>query len=73
MGGRKSFIFTFVFVLFNVGFVRGYIDPGTGGMIIGNLWSWISAVAGAVVSFLIIYFFKPLKKKIKKVFGKNEN
>ena len=39
-----------------------YIDPGTGGLVIGSLWSIISAALLIIVTFLITYFVRPLKR-----------
>ena len=43
--------------------VYGYIDPGTGGMIIGSIWPAIVALLAAAAAFFIGYF-----KRIKKWF-----
>jgi len=49
-----------------------YIDPGTGGMIIGSIWPFIVAVFAAIGGFFL-KFFRPIKtgvastwKKIRK-------
>ena len=39
-----------------------YIDPGTGGMIAGSLWSFITATLVAIAGFIPAYFIRPLKK-----------
>ena len=44
-----------------------YIDPGTGGMIIGSLWGMISYVAALIAAFIAAYFLRPLKKFLKKL------
>ncbi|MBU4503005.1 MAG: hypothetical protein KKA79_10505 [Nanoarchaeota archaeon] len=43
---------------------RGYIDPGTGGMVIGSIWPVILAIFGAIVAFFIKWFYKPIKNMI---------
>ncbi|AJF61838.1 TPA: hypothetical protein HA239_02040 [Candidatus Woesearchaeota archaeon] len=42
-----------------------YIDPGTGGIIIGSFWQTIVAVLGAVIAFLIINPVKNIIKRLK--------
>ena len=39
-----------------------YVDPGTGGMIVGSIWPFILAVLAAIGGFFLKYFFKPIKK-----------
>jgi hypothetical protein len=41
---------------------RGYIDPGTTGVIIGGaIWPFIVAVLAAVGGFLVKVFWNPIK------------
>lgn len=50
-------------VLINTKNVFAYIDPGTGGMIIGNsLWPFIIGIFALIGGFFLKYFFKPIKK-----------
>ena len=46
--------------------VSAYIDPGTGGMIVGSAWPFIIAVLAAIGGFFLKYFFKPIKKTFLK-------
>ena len=42
---------------------KGYIDPGTGGMIIGGaIWPFIVAVFAAIGGFFVKFFWKPIKR-----------
>jgi len=47
--------------------VSAYIDPGTGGMIIGSVWPFILAILAATGGFFFRYFFKPIKKTFLKL------
>lgn len=40
---------------------RGYIDPGTGGMIVGSIWPLILAVLATIGGFFVKRFYKPIK------------
>lgn len=46
--------------------VLAYIDPGTGGMVIGSAWPMILAILGAIGGFFIKIFYKPIKNKLLK-------
>lgn len=39
-----------------------YIDPGTGGMIIGSLWLVIAGIFAIIFGFIVKYFSQPIKK-----------
>jgi len=39
-----------------------YVDPGTGGMIVGSAWPFILGILAAICGFFLRYFFKPIKK-----------
>jgi hypothetical protein len=41
---------------------KGYIDPGTGGMILGSVWPFILLALGAVAAFFLKIFYNPLKR-----------
>ncbi len=41
---------------------KAYIDPGTGAMILSQLWIILVTVFGTAVAFLVKYFWKPIKK-----------
>ncbi len=47
--------------------VSAYIDPGTGGMIVGSAWPFILGILAAVGGFFLRYFFKPIKKTFLKL------
>ena len=49
--------------------VYGYIDPGTGGMVLGSLGSLIAVVFAIIGGFLAKFFIHPIKKTISKVVG----
>lgn len=38
-----------------------YIDPGTGGMVVGSLWPMILAILAVIGSFFVKIFYKPIK------------
>jgi hypothetical protein len=63
-----------IFLVVMIGYmetVLAYIDPGTGGMIIGGgLWPFILAVIVVISGFVIKFFFKPIKKGVLVVWGK---
>ena len=44
-----------------------YIDPSTGGMVVGSLWGIITAVLAAISVFFLSNFIRPLKKFISKL------
>ena len=44
-----------------------YVDPGTGGMIVGSIWPFILAILAAIGGFFLRYFFKPIKKTFLKL------
>jgi hypothetical protein len=68
---KKLKLYVFI-MLFNMFFSNAYIDPGSGGMIIGSLWSTIVGFFGLIIGFLGIYFFKPIKKFFKNVFKRKQ-
>jgi len=43
---------------------KGYIDPGTGGMVIGSVWPLMLAILVAIGGFFGKWFYKPLKNTI---------
>jgi len=47
--------------------VSAYVDPGTGGMIIGSIWPFILGILAAIGGFFLKYFFKPIKKTFLKL------
>ncbi len=57
--------------LIEINAVLAYIDPGTGGMIIGGgVWPFIVAMFAAIAGFSLKYFFKPIKRGVKSVWGR---
>ena len=48
-----------VFILSGQGYA--YIDPGTGGMIVGSIWPIILAFFAAIGAFLVKVFWRPVK------------
>ena len=66
----KKAISSFFVCMFCAASVAGYIDPGTGGMIVGSVWSSIWALFTGALGFIIITFWKPLIKTFKRLFRK---
>lgn len=67
---KKLFLMLFIFVFWFFILIKSsiaYINPGTGGIIIGSLWPLIVALFTALVAFLIKYFWKPIKKHLKRL------
>jgi len=58
---QKSFLLISVILLFSMK-ASAYIDPGTGGMIVGSIWPYILLVLSLIGGFFIKYFFKPIKR-----------
>ena len=65
---RKQITLIIFILLLNT--TKAYIDPGTGGMILNSIGSWVIGILSAIFGFIILYFFRPLKNKIKKLFKK---
>ncbi len=49
-----------------------YLDPGTGGAIIGSLWPLIVVFFATVGAFLTKRFWNPIKNTFSNIFGKND-
>jgi hypothetical protein len=47
--------------------VYGYIDPGTGSMILGSLWSYIAVLLAIVGGIIGRFFIGPIKKVLSKL------
>ncbi len=45
---------------------KGYIDPGTGGMLVGSIWPMILTVLAAIGGFFAKWFYKPVKNWLLK-------
>ena len=71
---KKTIIPVLVFVLVILAYMEealAYIDPGTGGMIIGgSIWPFILAVFAAIGGFFLKCFFKPIKKGVSFIWKK---
>ncbi len=66
---RLMLLFTLLILslISGVGDVYAYIDPGTGGMILGSIWSTIAAVFALISAFFIRHFIEPIKRRIHKL------
>ena len=62
---QKSCLLVSAILLYTIK-VSAYVDPGTGGMIIGSVWPFILAILAAIGGFFLRYFFKPIKKTFLK-------
>ena len=47
---------------------KAYLDPGTGGVVISSLWTLGVVIFTTILAFITKVFWKPIKKKIKKLF-----
>lgn len=47
--------------------VAAYLDPGTGGAIVGTIWPLMLALFSAIGVLLMKYFWNPIKKKVSKL------
>jgi hypothetical protein len=47
--------------------VYGYIDPGTGGMILGSFGTVIAMIVAIIGGFLARYLVRPLKRSFQKI------
>ncbi|MBA3064252.1 hypothetical protein FP803_02330 [Candidatus Woesearchaeota archaeon] len=63
----QKFCFLVLGILLCTTKVSAYVDPGTGGMIIGSIWPFILAILAAIGGFFFKYFFKPIKKTFLKL------
>lgn len=45
---------------------KAYIDPGTGGVIIGTIWPLIVIVFTTISAFIVKRFWKPIKGFFKR-------
>jgi len=52
------------FLFLAAGFANAYIDPGTGGMLIGSAGPIIGMIIAAIVGFISMRLIQPVKKKI---------
>ncbi len=50
-----------------------YVDPGTGGMVLNSLWSYIAMFFAAIGAIVLKFFFSPIKERILKVWNLIKN
>lgn len=65
---ENFFVFIILSFLYSKN-VSAYIDPGTGGMIIGSSGSIIGAILAVIVAIIVEYFFNPVRKLILKIWN----
>ena len=44
-----------------------YIDPGTGGLIIGPAWQFIVGIVTVITAFILKFFYNPIKSNLLKI------
>lgn len=60
----KRLIYLSLAVFFCISNVSAYIDPGTGGMILGSAFPIFALILAAVAGFLLKFFYNPVKRAI---------
>lgn len=50
-----------------------YIDPGTGGLVVGSWWIYLIGLFGAIGAFITLRFIRPLIARIKKFIRRRED
>ena len=73
---KKTFLILFVIftgLIFLSTNVLAYINPGTGGAIIGSLWPLILVFFSALGAFIVKWFWKPIKRTFSKVLSPIKN
>ena len=73
MKTKKSVMFLFLAASLLANRANAYLDPGTGGVIIGSIWPLILAFFTAVGAFFVKWFWKPIKGFFLKLIGKKDN
>lgn len=64
-------IIPFFMALASLPATQAYIDPGTGGMIIGgSIWPLLVALFAAIGGFFV-KFFRPIKRGVSRLWRKN--
>lgn len=58
-------VFLIIITLFSPS-VYAYVDPGTGGMVIGNLWTFFAAGVALISAIVAKYLIRPIKEFIVK-------
>jgi len=67
---NKTLFIIILIVFIELKVVSAYIDPGTGGMVVGSVWPFILGVFAAIGGFFLECFFKPIKKGVLKLWSK---
>lgn len=52
--------------IFYVPSVYGYIDPATGGMFLGSIWTIIASIGAIIGAFFARFFIRPIKRAFSK-------
>lgn len=63
-------LFICIVVLSNT--TLAYLDPGTGGAIIGSLWPLIVIIFSTIGAFIVKWFWSPIKKVFSKITSTNK-
>ena len=63
-------IFLFIAISSNA---LAYIDPGTGGAIIGSIWPLIVIIFSTIGAFIVKWFWTPIKSTFSKFGGKKKD
>ncbi|MEM3370376.1 MAG: hypothetical protein QW471_01640 [Candidatus Woesearchaeota archaeon] len=58
------YLLTFLLLLPSV---SAYIDPGTGGIVVGSIWPYLLFIFSVIAGFFIKILFRPMKKVILKL------
>ena len=64
---KKAGIITLIGLL-NIHAVFAYIDPGTGGALLGSIWPFIVSIFAVIAGFFVKVFFKPIKNTFSRMF-----
>jgi hypothetical protein len=67
----RAALFFFLLMIYSP-HVSAYIDPGTGGMVLGSAWTWIVGLIAAASGIASAYLLKPISKWIKSLFRHHE-
>ena len=63
-------LFIYIIALSNT--TLAYLDPGTGGAIIGSIWPLIVIIFSTIGAFIVKWFWNPIKKVFSKIIGINK-
>jgi len=64
----RKIIIVSIIGLVNVQIAMAYIDPGTGGALIGSIWPFIVSIFAVIAGFFVKVFFKPIKNTFSRMF-----